>query len=87
MGLRGLWVCGSEGSVGLWLWVSARSGGLRAWVHGGSGGLGVFWKGHVRKKGGQRAQKGGFGSILGTILADKSGNGEHRPQKRVQEIL
>jgi len=76
--------------VGLWLWVSARSRGLRARVHGGSGGLGAFWRGNARKRGGQKAQKRGFGIILEffkTILEEKSGKGEHRPQKSVQEIL
>ena len=89
MGLRGLWVCGSEGSVGLWLWVSARSGGLRAWVHGGSGGLGVFWRGNARKRGGQRAQKRGFGSILGPFWkkrAEKESTGPKRAFRRFSEV-
>ena len=40
--------------------------------------------------GGQRAQKRGFGTILEAgydKFGRKDGNGEHRPQKCVQEIL
>jgi len=64
VGLRGLWVGGSEGSVGLWLLGVSKvwgSAGTAAWRVSGSG---VFWRGNARKRGGQRAQKRGFGSIL-----------------------
>ena len=38
--------------------------------------------------GGRQGQVfGAFWELLGSILKEKSGNGEHRPQKSVEEIL
>ena len=72
--------------MALWLWVSARSGGLRAWVHGGSGGLDVFWRGHVRKKGGQRAQKGGNRDEQGSKRAETESAGPKGAFRRFSEV-
>ena len=59
----GLEVCGSVALGVSKVWGSAGMGAWRVW------GLGVFWRGNARKKGGQRVQKRGFGSILGAFKA------------------
>ena len=93
MGLRCLWVCGSEGSVGLWLWVSARSGGLRARVHGGSGGLSGLLERKCEEKRRTESAKArlweNFRSFLGPFWkkrTEKESTGPKRAFRRFSEV-
>ena len=93
MGLRGLWVCGSVGlgvcgSVALGVSKVRGSAGMGAWQVWGSGGLVERPRGRKREdRERKRKALGAFWELFRTILGEKNGNGEHRLQKSVQEIL
>ena len=56
--------------------------GLRVW-----GSFGEEMRGKREDKERKREALGAFSEFFKTILEEKSGKGEHRPQKSVQEIL
>ena len=98
-GSVGLWVWGvwwSEGSVGCAKGKGSKraetesagpKGAFRRFSEVSSTTTSTVFRGFGYLGGRQGQVLGAFWELLGSILREKSGNGEHRPQKSVQEIL
>ena len=93
VGLRGLWGSRKEGnrnakgSKRAEAESAGAKGAFRRFSEVSSTTTSTVFRGFGYLGGRQGQVLGAFWELLGSILREKSGNGEHRPQKSVQVIL